>query len=142
MKAWEKDEARRLRREGAAVKAIAAQVGASVSSVSRWVRDIELSPEERARLAKRDPSVVGHPAGALARAAYAREQRRAWQEEGRALARIGDPLHRDGCFLYWAEGTKDRNTAALTNADPSCCASFAASSPSATPSPTSASRSA
>jgi AcrR family transcriptional regulator len=118
MKAQERDAARRLRSDGAGIRAIAAQLGVSTSSVSRWVRDIELSPEQRAELALRDPSVVGHPAGALARAARAREQRRRWQAEGRALARIGDPLHRSGCFLYWAEGTKNRNRVALTNADP------------------------
>jgi AcrR family transcriptional regulator len=118
MKAKEREEARRLRAEGISVKAIAAQVGVSTSSVSRWVRDIELSAEQRADLAMRDPSVVGHPAGGLARAAYAREERRRWQEDGRALARAGDPLHRSGCFLYWAEGTKDRNRVTLTNSDP------------------------
>jgi transcriptional regulator with XRE-family HTH domain len=117
MKAQERTEARRLRRAGWSVKAIAREVGVSVSSVSRWVRDIELTPDQRAALAAVDPSVVGHPAGAIARRAYALEQRRVWQEEGRAMARRGDPLHRAGCFLYWAEGTKSRNVAALTNAD-------------------------
>ncbi len=34
------------------------------------------------------------------------------------LARTGDALHRSGCLLYWAEGTKDRNVAILTNSDP------------------------
>jgi AcrR family transcriptional regulator len=118
MKAREQKAARERRRQGAGVKTIAAELGVSTSSVSRWVRDIELSLDQRAALAQRDPSVVGHPAGALARAAYAREQRRAWQAAGRALARAGDPLHRSGCFLYWAEGTKARNVAAITNADP------------------------
>ncbi len=118
MKAEERRLARRLRLQGAGVKRIAAELGVSTSSVSRWVRDIELSPEQRHALAQRDPSVVGHPAGALARAAYARERRRTWQAEGRALAQTGDALHRSGCFLYWAEGTKARNVVALTNADP------------------------
>jgi hypothetical protein len=118
MKLDEQAAARRLRGEGEAVKSIAAQLGVSVSSVSRWVRDIELSAEQREALSLRNPSLVGHPAGAVARAAYALAQRRAWQEEGRALARAGDPLHRSGCFLYWAEGTKTRNTATLTNSDP------------------------
>jgi hypothetical protein len=118
MKPEQRDAARARRRQGVGVKTIAAELGVSTSSVSRWVRDIVLSPEQRAQLALRDPSVVGHPAGAIARAAQAREQRRLWQAEGRALAQRDDPLHRSGCFLYWAEGTKDRNVAALTNADP------------------------
>ena len=43
--------------------------------------------------------------------------RRAYQEEGRAQALGGDPLHQAGCMLYWAEGTKNRNCASLTNSD-------------------------
>jgi hypothetical protein len=40
------------------------------------------------------------------------------------MARAGDPLHRSGCFLYWAEGTKDRNRVSLTNADPDLLLTF------------------
>ena len=104
--------------EGLGIKRIAARRDVAPSSVSRWVRDIHLTPEQRSALAQVNPWVVGHPAGAIARAAYAREKRAAWQLEGRALARAGDALHRSGCFLYWAEGTKDRNRVSLTNADP------------------------
>jgi hypothetical protein len=46
-----------------------------------------------------------------------REQRRAYQREGRRSARKGDPLHQAGCMLYWAEGTKDRNVVKLVNSD-------------------------
>jgi hypothetical protein len=46
-----------------------------------------------------------------------REQRRAYQREGRRRARQGDPLHQAGCMLYWAEGTKDRNVLKLSNSD-------------------------
>ena len=47
-----------------------------------------------------------------------RRRRRAAQDHGRALARSGDPLHLTGCMLYWAEGTKNKNRASLTNSDP------------------------
>ena len=76
MKPREREAARERRGQGAVIKAIARELGVSTSSVSRWVRDIELSPAQRAALARRDPSVVGHPAGALARAAQARDRRR------------------------------------------------------------------
>jgi hypothetical protein len=46
-----------------------------------------------------------------------RNIRRTYQEEGRRRARQGDPLHQAGCMLYWAEGTKNRNTACVTNSD-------------------------
>jgi hypothetical protein len=47
-----------------------------------------------------------------------RAKRLAWQEEGRARARELDPTHLGGCMLFWAEGTKARNTVSLTNSDP------------------------
>jgi hypothetical protein len=46
-----------------------------------------------------------------------REKRRAYQLEGREQARHGDALHQAGCMLYWAEGTKNRNVASMTNSD-------------------------
>jgi hypothetical protein len=46
------------------------------------------------------------------------------QRAGRAAARAGDPLHVQGCMLYWAEGSKSRNVAALTNSDPDLLAVF------------------
>jgi transcriptional regulator with XRE-family HTH domain len=45
MKVQERNEARRLRRdEGLSLKEIALQLGVAKSSVSHWVRDIELTP--------------------------------------------------------------------------------------------------
>ena len=40
-----------------------------------------------------------------------------FQEEGREAARRGDPLHRTGCMLYWAEGAKSRNMIKFVNSD-------------------------
>jgi hypothetical protein len=50
--------------------------------------------------------------------ALARHRRRVSQEQGRALARRGDPFHAAGCMLYWAEGEKSEHVAGLANADP------------------------
>jgi hypothetical protein len=46
-----------------------------------------------------------------------RRKRMAWQRAGRLKAREGDLLHQAGCLLYWAEGTKTRNTVELANSD-------------------------
>jgi predicted transcriptional regulator len=46
-------EARRLRFEGASINEIEKTLGVARSSVSRWVFDIELSPEQRAELTRR-----------------------------------------------------------------------------------------
>ena len=54
MKYKEKLEARRLRKEeGLSLKEIAEKVGVAKSSVSLWVRDIELSDEQLAVLIER-----------------------------------------------------------------------------------------
>jgi transposase-like protein len=85
MKTAERIEARRIRRdEGASMKKIARRLGVSVSSISLWVRDIELSPEQRAALRNK---VSG---GWSANATAARRRRRESQAGGRALgARAG-----------------------------------------------------
>jgi transcriptional regulator with XRE-family HTH domain len=119
VKTVEREQARRLRRErGLSIKDIADLVGVSKSSVSHWVRDIELTPAQSEALPQRN-RLYGRQA--LARSALVqrrRARRIAAQEEGRLYARLGEPLHVAGCMLYWAEGTKHRNTLKLTNSDP------------------------
>ena len=39
-------------------------------------------------------------------------------------AHVEDTGYAAGCMLYWAEGSKSRNAAQLTNADPSLCVYF------------------
>jgi transcriptional regulator with XRE-family HTH domain len=118
VKTDEQHEARRLRsEEGRSVKAIAQQLGVSTSSVSRWVRDIPLTQEQLESLAASNPAINRQVAGSAIWSAMCRERRRAWQEEGRARARAGDPLHRAGCMLFWAEGTKSRSNVIVTNSD-------------------------
>jgi transposase-like protein len=119
VKPAERLEARRLRAdEGASIKTIAARLGVSPSSVAAWTRDIELADEQLSALARANPALNRQRAGTARWSAMCRARRRAWQAEGRALARAGDPLHHAGCMLFWAEGSKERNAATLTNADP------------------------
>ena len=117
MKTAEREQARRLREtEGASIKEIARRTGAAPSSISRWVRDIELTEEQRATLRMR--AYNGHVKGRTMNAAFRREARLLAQEEGRALARRCEPLHIAGCMLYWAEGSRTRNQLRFTNSDP------------------------
>jgi hypothetical protein len=114
-KLQERAEAQRRRRElGTPMKQIAAQLGVSVSSVSLWTADIEITEEHRRRNLRRS-----NAARAAGCAETHRLRRRRYQQEGRARARLGhDPLHLAGCMLYWAEGAKGRNVVCLCNADP------------------------
>jgi transposase-like protein len=109
----ERAEARRLRRElGMPIKRIAARLGVSLSSVSLWVRDIELDPAHRERNRRQE-----YARRATTWSDTNRAKRLAYQEDGRKMARRGDPLHQAGCMLYWAEGSKDRNAICFANSD-------------------------
>jgi transcriptional regulator with XRE-family HTH domain len=118
VKPLEREQARALRAEGLAMKDIARRVGVSVSSVSLWTRDIKLTAEQLAAIAERDRRSPNRRRGTEVRSARARLVREAAQQHGRELARRGDPLHVAGAMLYWAEGTKHRNTLGFCNSDP------------------------
>lgn len=120
-KVAEYSEARRLRGdEGVPLKRIAARIGVSVSTIHAWTRDIELSLEQRARN-------LSGPRGPRSPQAIAkftctwselnRERRRVYQQEGRDRARAGEATHQAGCMLYWAEGSKNRNSLTFANSD-------------------------
>jgi transcriptional regulator with XRE-family HTH domain len=118
VKVVERDRARRLRSEdGLSIKAIATELAVSSSSVSRWVRDIELTDAQLAVLRAANPILNGQRSGTARSSANARARRFAAQRHGRELAAVGDPLHQAGCMLYWAEGHRNRNQVVFTNAD-------------------------
>jgi hypothetical protein len=118
VKPAERDEARRLRREeGLAMGAIAIRLGVAKSSVSLWTRDIVLTEAQHERLREANPIYNQQLRGQEGRRASARAARLVAQEHGRAAARHGDPVHLQGCMLYWAEGAKGRNSLVLVNTD-------------------------
>jgi hypothetical protein len=124
MKTREREQARALRRRGRSVKEIARLVGVSPSSVSNWVRDVPLSEEQATALIARMSDCDGRRAATKARVTLWRERRRAYQAEGRARARREDVLHAAGCMLFWAEGSRSRNTVQFTNSDPAMVSFF------------------
>lgn len=122
MKTAERLEARRLRADGWSIKEIEKQLAVSRSSVSLWVRDVELGREQRERLIERVR--LGPLVSAERSATRARAVRQTYQEEGRRRAREGDHSYAAGCMLYWAEGSKRRNYVKLTNSDSELLACF------------------
>jgi hypothetical protein len=106
------------------IREIALTLGVSKNSVSRWVRNVELTREQRERLAARNPALNPEFNGSRARARLALESRLEHQQLGRTLARRAEPLFVAGCMLYWAEGTKSRNQVGFTNSDPEMAALF------------------
>jgi hypothetical protein len=119
MKTRERDIARRLRsEEGLPINEIARRVSVSKSSVSIWVRDIELTAQQEAALKAKNPAYNRQLSGWRQNAAKHRARRVAAQESGRMVARRSEPLHLAGCMLYWAEGSKRRNQLCFSNSDP------------------------
>ena len=119
-KAQEQAAARKLRRQGEPLKRIAARLGVSVGSVHQWTRDIKLSPEQHRHnlVGPRGPQNPEHIAKRVTSWKLKNRLRRlGYQTEGRARARERDPLHMAGCMLYWAEGSKSRNTLTFANSD-------------------------
>jgi hypothetical protein len=106
-----------MRQAGASIATIHATLPVAKSTISLWVRDIPLDEEHRRALEAANPAVNGRQVGQRAWSRACRDERRRAQEHGRALARLGDPLHCAGCMLFWGEGSKERNGVAFTNAD-------------------------
>jgi hypothetical protein len=96
----------------------------SRSSVSLWVRDVQLGEAEQARLLER--TRLGPLVAGARKAARARAERQRYQERGRHLVHERDASYAAGCALYWAEGAKRRNNLKLTNSDPELVAYFLA----------------
>jgi hypothetical protein len=112
------------RDEGRSVREIATLLSVSVASVSRWTADITLAPGFIEALRQRNPAVNGCLTGTREQSAARRATRMEAQARGRELAQHPTRLHLAGCMLYWAEGSKDRNTVKLTNSDPDLLALF------------------
>src|SRR5688572_30116451 len=114
----EREKARKLRQEqGLSIIEIAEKIGVAKSSVSTWVRDIELSPEQEAYLNHSNTRFRAYTAGARTNRLKFRALRQQYQEEGRIKAREGNLLHAQGCMLYWAEGTKAEQELRFANSD-------------------------
>jgi transposase-like protein len=119
MKTAKRDMARKLRREGLSMREIERRLGVARSTVSLWVREIELTDHQREEL-----QALGASARTRSRRIYYRARRRMFQDEGRLAARKGEPRHAAGCMLFWAEGSRHRNNVQFTNSDPAMTAFF------------------
>lgn len=124
-KTEERLQARKLRKEqGLSVNKIAELLDVSRSSVSRWVKDVPLTDNQRHQLIQNKYNYGAQHQGSIANREKHRKIREGYQQEGREQAREGDPLHLTGCMLYWAEGRKRRDTCTFTNSDPDMLHTF------------------
>jgi hypothetical protein len=121
MKAEEKKIARELRKEGWSFNEIRRKLNVAKSSVSLWVRDIELTEKQRQELSKK---------GVKKEIIEKRRKTRLGNENARrqviidkAKAEIKNLSERElwfiGIALYWAEGAKTlRGGVQFSNSDP------------------------
>lgn len=123
MRAAERKEARRLRRQGWSVRSIAKQINCAKSSISVWVRDIPLTPRQIERLkSKQDKArakAADHPNSPKNVWACIRHDC-AMQGVREIPSRCSlTTLKWIGAALYWAEGYKiSRNMINFSNSDP------------------------
>ncbi len=110
-------KARELRQQGHSIGDIAFMLGIAKSTVSLWVRDIELTELQVEHLKEKIRTYGAQNKGASTNRKNAKAQRIVFQDQGRIKARENSPLHLAGCMLYWAEGAKDRNTFYFVNSD-------------------------
>ena len=115
MKIQSKEKAIEMRGRGFSIPFIATALNVSKSSVSIWVRDIALTEKQRSALSERC-RVAGNSNGEKV-SEIARNKRRAWQENGRKLAKEMEVDFIAGCMLYWGEGSKTKNSVQLVNSD-------------------------
>jgi len=113
-----REEARQLRAEGISVGAISTRLSVSKSSVSLWVRDIQLTNDQLEQLKNNHVQYGEQNKGAQTNKKVFKTLRMCYQETGRVKAKEGHPLHINGCMLYWAEGAKEANRFYFINSDP------------------------
>lgn len=113
-----KQEAIKLRKKGLSYNEIRKQVNVAKSSLSLWLKDIELKEEHRKRLYTKQIQI-------LSRGSQSQKERRKREIQEilkSAKEEIPTPLSKDtyrlmGAALYWAEGSKG-GLCQVTNSDP------------------------
>ena len=115
----EREAARRLRSEGRTIADIAAALGVSKSSVSLWVRDVEIEPLLRRPSPERRP----HPQH-LARLAEIADCERLGRERIGTLS--DDAFLAAGVALYAGEGGKREGAVLFANTDATMVSFFCA----------------
>lgn len=120
MKLFEKTKALRLRQSGYSIKEIAAEVGVARSSVSLWVREIQLTEEQSSKLAAKPFTSASVEKRRVTRLANEKEKRlKIIQQAKNEITTITNKdLWLIGVMLYWAEGGKTQRIVRFSNGDP------------------------
>lgn len=117
----ERDQVIELRRRGLTYSEILDKVKVSKSSVSVWLKDAQLTSDEKRILKKRRGSAISrrglHAAASLRNKRILRDKELLKQARMEFQQNIGDPFFQVGVSLYWAEGAKRASSFGFTNSD-------------------------
>ena len=127
MRAIERKKARQLRRQGLSLREIVERTGYAKSSISEWVRDIPLTPQQIERLEfKQDKArakAANHPNSPKQKWAKIRNNLIDSGSKEIPLRCSTFVLKLIGAVLYWAEGYKvSVNMVNFSNSDPNMIA--------------------
>lgn len=119
MKNEERKKAIILRTQGFAMGEIAKRLSVSKSSVSYWVRDIQLNQKQKDSLNSNGYSVASIEKRRISRLAHTKSKHDEvfMQASVEAKNLIKNPLWCVGVSLYWGEGGKTQGTARISNSD-------------------------
>ena len=117
MKFNEKIKAIHLRKLGKSYGEILKKVKVSKSTLSLWLRDIELTSEQKAELRGRQKSRY-EGAKANQRKRIERTKKIIGESKKEAKLFLKNPLFLMGLMLYWAEGSKRGEQINFSNSDP------------------------
>jgi len=117
----EKQElAKKLRRQGLSIAAIASRLSVAKSSVSIWVRDVTITKQQRIYL-----NSLPHTTEVIEKRRVTRITNEAAKREkiiDHAYQEVDKISHRElwfmGVMLYWAEGGKTQRLVRFSNGDP------------------------
>jgi uncharacterized DUF497 family protein len=115
----EKEKAIILRKQGMSINNISTQLKRPKSSISYWVRNVELTEDQKRYLESKNPvtnNVLRNRAIEKNRVIWM-ERRKKYQEEGKKLVSTQDPGFIAGLMLFWAEGAKNKNSVQFSNTD-------------------------
>jgi hypothetical protein len=115
MKVCEQEKAIELRHNGRSIKQIAKELKVAASSVSRWVRDVEISEDGKLKLEQNNKRNVLN--FVQRRISSARKIRQGHQQKGIEILKTCDSDFVAGCMLYWGEGSKSSNSMNFSNSD-------------------------
>ncbi len=121
MKSKEKKLAIEMRNEGVSIKEIARVLRVSKSSASIWVRNIDLTPQQRKKLSLNGFSIDVIEKRRRKRLENENDKRReSMLEAGKDIVSISShELKLLGIIFYWAEGGKSRKgMVRVSNSDP------------------------